>query len=65
MSQTPEGAIKARQTMKEKYGEDYYKLMGSAGGKVKSPLKGFGQHREMARIQGAIGGRISRRTKKA
>lgn len=61
MSQTPEGAIKARQTMIDKYGKDFWKNTGSIGGKVKNPLKGFGSNRELAKLSGQKGGRISRR----
>lgn len=62
--QTPEGAIKARQTMISKYGENYFKEIGLIGGKAKNPLKGFGTNRDLARVSGARGGRISRRKAK-
>lgn len=63
MSQTPEGAIKAKATIIEKYGKDYFANMGKLGGQ-KSTSGGFGQGemgRERARIAGAKGGRVSRR----
>lgn len=74
MAQTKEGALKARATMKEKYGEDYYKNIGSIGGKVKSPTKGFGyddrttlqkilRKRKLAVEAGRKGGKISKRRK--
>lgn len=34
---------------------------GRIGGKVKNPNKGFGSNRELAKVAGAKGGRISRR----
>ena len=64
MSQTPEGALKARQTILTKYGADFYAKAGSVGGKVKNPLKGFGTHRDLAVSSGQKGGRISRRKAK-
>lgn len=34
MSQTKEGAKRAVETMRKKYGEDYFKNLGKAGGKM-------------------------------
>jgi len=62
MSQTKEGGIKTAITSKAKYGEDYYKNIGSKGGKVKNPLKGFGSNRKLASSAGSKGGKISRRS---
>lgn len=42
---------------------DFYKKIGAMGGK-KSRTGGFYANRELARIAGAKGGRISRRTKR-
>jgi hypothetical protein len=64
MSGTKAGALKARDTNISKYGADFYAKAGALGGQVKSPLKGFGTHRELARTSGAKGGRISRRKAK-
>jgi len=61
MSQTKEGGIKTAITNKAKYGEDYYKNIGSKGGKKKNPLKGFGSNRELASAAGSKGGKISKR----
>ena len=47
----------------EKYGLTYYQYIGSLGGK-KGKTGGFYSNRELARLAGAKGGRISRRTKK-
>ena len=62
MAGTKVGGRMATKTMKEKYGEDYFKNIGSKGGKAKVP-KGFALNRELASRVGAIGGRISRRIK--
>ncbi len=54
----------AAKTNKHKYGADFYAKIGSIGGK-KGRTGGFFANRELARLAGAKGGRISRRTKKA
>lgn len=66
------GGLKAARTNKEKYGEDFYKMLGSKGGRngftggyasEKVGLDGLtGPQR--AKIAGRKGGHISRRTKK-
>jgi general stress protein YciG len=63
MAGTAEGGRKAAQVNKERHGEDFYRELGRRGGSVRSPMKGFGANRERAKIAGAKGGRISRRTK--
>ena len=60
MAGTKEGGQKAAATNKAKYGSDFYKRIGSEGGK-KGTTGGFFQNRELARLAGAKGGRISRR----
>lgn len=62
MAGTVAGAIKARNTNRKRYGDDYYKRIGSLGGKVSVPDKGFAHNKELARIAGAKGGKLSRRT---
>jgi len=62
MSGTKEGAIKARNTNIQKYGEDFYAKIGSQGGK-NGKTGGFYGNSELARKWGAIGGKISKRTK--
>ena len=42
--QTHVEAMKAAITNKDKHGKDFYTRIGSLGGKVKSPLKGFGKN---------------------
>lgn len=58
------GGLRAAETNKAKNGEDFYKRIGSMGGKAKNPNKGFGSDRERARLAGTKGGYISRRPKK-
>lgn len=65
MAGTKAGGKAAAATNKSKYGDDFYKRIGSKGGK-KGRTGGFAAGeagRERARIYGAIGGRISRRGK--
>ena len=62
MSGTKTGGLAAAKTNKNKYGPDFYARIGSIGGK-KGHTGGFYKNRELARIAGARGGRISRRTK--
>lgn len=64
MAGTPKGGQAAAKTNKAKYGADFYARIGAMGGK-KGTTGGFAANRELARIAGAKGGRISRRTKKA
>jgi uncharacterized protein len=63
MAGTKAGGKAAAATNKSKYGADFYAKIGAAGGK-KGRTGGFFANRELARIAGAKGGRISRRTKK-
>lgn len=74
MAGTKQGGIAARETNKKKYGKDYYAKIGSKGGKVANPNKGFGTDNrtrleklmrkpKLASVAGTKGGQISRRTK--
>lgn len=63
MAGTKEGGRKAAAKNKELYGKDFYANIGAKGGK-KGRTGGFAANRELARIAGAKGGRISRRSKK-
>lgn len=56
------GGVKAAKSNKERHGNDYYKRIGSIGGK-KTGMKGFALNKELAREAGRKGGTISRRTK--
>ncbi len=64
MAGTKAGGQKAASTNKTKYGKDFYARIGAMGGK-NGHTGGFAANRELARIAGARGGRISRRTKNA
>lgn len=67
MAGTKAGGQKAAATNKKKYGSDFYAEIGRRGGK-NGKTGGFAageEGRERARKYGAIGGRISRRTKKS
>lgn len=63
MAGTIDGGKKAAAKNKAKYGADFYAKIGAKGGQ-KGTTGGFYANRELARIAGAKGGRISRRTKK-
>lgn len=63
MAGTKTGGAKAAATNRAKYGSDFYARIGAMGGKV-GRTGGFYANRELARVAGAKGGRISRRTKK-
>lgn len=64
MAGTKAGGKAAATANKQKYGEDFYPRIGALGGKA-GRTGGFYANRELARIAGAKGGRISRRTKKS
>ncbi len=64
MAGTKTGGKSAAATNKAKYGADFYAKIGAKGGKV-GRTGGFFANRELARVAGAKGGRISRRSKKA
>ena len=63
MAGTIAGGRKAASTNKTKYGKDFYARIGQMGGKL-GRTGGFYANRELARVAGAKGGKISRRTKK-
>lgn len=63
MPGTKAGGQKAAQTNKSRHGKDFYATIGAKGGR-NGNTGGFAANRELARIAGAKGGRISRRTKK-
>ncbi len=64
MAGTKAGGRAAAATNKAKYGADFYSKIGAKGGTL-GKTGGFYANRELARIAGAKGGRISRRTKKS
>jgi general stress protein YciG len=60
MAGTIEGGKKAAATNRERHGSAFYASIGSKGGK-NGHTGGFAANRELARLAGAKGGRISRR----
>ena len=60
MAGTKAGAKKAAATNKARHGANFYAEIGRKGGKL-GTTGGFAANRELARIAGAKGGRISRR----
>lgn len=62
MPGTVEGGRRAAKTNKARYGENFYEMIGAAGGKI-SRGGGFAANRELAKKAGSIGGKRSRRTK--
>ena len=62
MPGTVEGGRKAAATNKTRHGKDFYAKIGAKGGKL-GRTGGFYANRELARVAGAKGGRISRRRK--
>lgn len=64
MAGTVAGGKAARDTNYTRYGRGFYARIGAIGGR-KGTTGGFYANRELARIAGAKGGKISKRTKKA
>ncbi len=64
MAGTVNGGRKAAATNKSRHGAEFYARIGAIGGK-KGRTGGFYANRELARIAGAKGGKISRRRKSA
>jgi general stress protein YciG len=62
MAGTKAGGMKAAATNKARHGADFYAKIGAKGGH-NGTTGGFAANRELARIAGAKGGRISRRRK--
>ena len=62
MAGTKAGAAKAKKTMEEKYGKNYYAEIGKVGGKA-STTGGFYGDRELAVRAGRKGGKASKRGK--
>lgn len=60
MAGNADGGKKASATIKEKYGENFYKRIGKIGGQ-NGHTGGFFADRELARTAGSKGGRISKR----
>lgn len=64
MSGTVKGGLKAARTTKQRYGEDYYMVVGREGGLRHHKNKGFGHPSIDASAAGRKGGAASRRTKR-
>lgn len=60
MAGNRKGGLKAAATNKAKYGKDFYANIGRKGGQL-GRTGGFFANRELAKIAGAKGGKISRR----
>lgn len=61
---TKAGALKTRETIYKKFGNDFYKNIGKIGGETETNKpKGFACNPELARKVGAKGGSISKRGK--
>jgi general stress protein YciG len=63
MAGTKAGGLKAAATNKTRYGKNFYARIGQIGGR-NGNTGGFAANPELAKIAGAKGGKISRRTKK-
>lgn len=63
MAGTVAGGKAAAATNKARYGADFYANIGAKGGKL-GRTGGFFANRELARIAGAKGGKISKRPKR-
>ena len=61
MTGTKAGGIKAAKKNLKLHGKDFYKRIGSRGGR-NGHTGGFAANRELARRAGKIGGLLSRRT---
>lgn len=61
MSGTKIGGLRARETNIKRHGEDFYRRIGAIGGR-NGHTGGFAANIELAKLAGAKGGRISRRT---
>lgn len=55
MSGTKKGGLKCAATNKLLHGNDFYKRIGSLGGKAKNPNKGFGSNHDRAVTAGNKG----------
>lgn len=61
MSGNRAGGLKAGETNKKKYGEDFYKRLGEMGGHRGRGCGGFAANPELAKIAGSKGGKRSKR----
>lgn len=62
MAGTKAGGIKTAKTIREKFGDNFYKNIGAKGGRnTCGGMKGFALNPELAKIAGQKGGKISKR----
>ena len=62
MSGTHAGGVKTAKTNKQKHGKDFYKKIGSMGGRAEhTKPRGFAANPELAKMAGSIGGLKSSR----
>ena len=57
---TRAGGLKAAQKIKEKHGDDFFRIQGAVGGFMGNKNKGFRVHPELTKTAGAKGGSRSR-----
>lgn len=55
MAQTKEGARKAAETMRKRYGEDYWRKVADKSNAKEHRPKGFAKDHELARKAGELG----------
>lgn len=60
MAGTKIGGLKTAQTLKQKYGDDYFSRMGRKGGQL-GHTGGFAANPALAKLAGQKGGKISKR----
>lgn len=60
MVMTKAGGLKVRRTIEERYGKDFWRKIGSKGGKA-TGMKGFALNPELASAAGKKGGKRSTR----
>lgn len=60
MAGTKAGGLKTAQTLKQKYGDDYFSRMGKKGGQ-NGHTGGFAANPALAKLAGQKGGKISKR----
>lgn len=60
MSGTVAGGLKAKKTIIERHGSDWYRKIGRIGGR-NGHVKGFAVNPELAKRAGSIGGKLSKR----
>lgn len=60
MAGTKAGGLKTAQTLKQKYGDDYFSRMGKKGGQL-GHTGGFAANPALAKLAGQKGGKISKR----